>query len=100
SDQQSAIEREKARQEADRLAAEARAKEQEAAARKVSAGRTGARTSIRVEKKGEITDFDALLTALKDRAEIKELVQSLANRAAKAGVELPGMKIVEVEKVI
>lgn len=100
SDQQSAIEREKARQEADRLAAEARAKEQEAAARKVSAGRTGARTSIRVEKKGEITDFDALLTALKDRAEIRDLVQSLANRAAKAGVALPGMKIVEVEKVI
>jgi len=100
SDQQSEREREAARQEAERLAAQARAAEQEAEARKVNAGRTGARTTIRVEKRGEIVDYDALLMALKDRAEIKEIVQSLANRAAKSGFELAGMKIVEVERVV
>ncbi len=34
-----------------------------------------------------------LETALKDRPEIRECVETLANRAAKSGVELPGMTI-------
>lgn len=86
-------EQERLKREADHAATLAAAKEREAQAQKVSAGRTGARVSLRTFVDAEITDFDALLMALKERVEIKELVQSLANRAAKSGFELAGMKI-------
>lgn len=113
---------ERARKEAARIAAEQErklrdqaAKEQSAAKREeiehqaaeaakqtvvenASAGRVGAKVSLRRDKDAEITDYDALLQALKDRTEIKELVATLAKRAAKAGVELPGMKIIEITK--
>ncbi|MCV0371627.1 hypothetical protein [Filomicrobium sp.] len=67
---------------------------------KASAGRTGARVSIRVEKRGEIVDQDTFYQAVRDRSEITDLLQSLANRAAKSGFDLPGMKIVEIEKAV
>lgn len=62
-----------------------------------AAGRSVHTTTITF---AEITDFAKLLDALKDREEIKELVQSLANRAAKSGVELPGMEIKTEKKVV
>ncbi|MBB3997248.1 hypothetical protein [Aureimonas pseudogalii] len=80
---------------ADRLAREAQQVENDAKARNAAAGRTGAKVSLRTFVSAEIADYDALLMALKDRSEIREVVQSLANRAAKSGVGLPGMKIVE-----
>lgn len=64
----------------------------------VSVGRTGAKVSIRVEKRAEITDYVALLAALSNKTEVRELVETLANRAARADIELPGMKIIEVSK--
>mgnify|MGYP001266213846 CR=1 FL=1 len=79
--------------EADRLEREAAAAAREAQARNASAGRTGARVSLRTFTFATITDFDALLMALKDHPEIRECVETLANRAAKSGVELPGMTI-------
>ncbi len=79
--------------EAERLAAQAAQAERDAQARNASAGRTGAKVSLRTFVFAEITDFDALLMALKDRAEIKEVVETLANRAARSGVELAGMAI-------
>jgi len=90
-----ASDEEKARlqREADEAAAAAAAKAREAEAQRVSAGRTGARVSLRTFVDAVITDYPVLVEALRDRQEMKELVQSLANRAAKAGVELPGMKI-------
>lgn len=88
---------EKVRKEAEALAAqgkedEAAAKAKEAETPNTSAGRTGAKVALRTFISAEITDYDKLLMALKDRDEIRELVQSLANRAAKSGVDLPGMK--------
>lgn len=87
-----------AKAEAERLQKEADAKAKEAEARNAQAGRTGAKVSLRSFVSGQITDFDALLMALKDRPEIQELVQTLANRAAKSGVELPGMCIVTEQR--
>lgn len=81
--------------EAERLRKEAEEAEREAKARNASAGRTGSKVALRKFVFAEITDYDALVNALKDREEMRELVQSLANRAAKSGVELPGMKIKE-----
>lgn len=79
--------------EAERLAQQAAAAERETQARNASAGRTGAKVSLRTFVFAEITDYDALLLALKDRPEIKEVVETLAHRAARSGVELAGMAI-------
>lgn len=82
-----------AQREAEHRAAEAAAAEREAEPRNARAGRTGARVALRTFTSAEITDFDTLLAALKDKPEIHEAVQTLANRAAASGIELPGMKI-------
>lgn len=83
---------------AEQLAQQAADAERDAQARNAAAGRTGAKVALRTFVSAEITDIDALLIALRDRDEIKELVQSLANRAAKAGRSLPGMKIIEEKR--
>lgn len=93
-----ATEDDEATKEAERLAAEAEQAERDAKARNAAAGRTGAKVSLRTFVSAKITDFDALLTALKDRQEIREVVESLANRAAKSNIELPGMKIVSEQR--
>ncbi|WP_169194970.1 hypothetical protein [Devosia sp. MC1541] len=87
-----------AAKEAERLANEAAQAERDAQSRNAAAGRTGAKVSLRTFVSAQITDFDALLMALKDRQEIREVVESLANRAAKSGVELPGMKIASEQR--
>ncbi|MBB5040842.1 hypothetical protein [Shinella fusca] len=97
-DQQSEAERQAAIDRARQLEQEAAAKAKEAEAKNASAGRTGARVSLRTFPEPNITDYDALLTALKDRPEIREVVESLAKRAAKSGVSLPGMEIIEVQR--
>jgi hypothetical protein len=92
-DQQSEAERQAAIDRARQLEQEAAAKAKEAEAKNASVGRTGARVALRTFTYAEITNFDALLMALKDRAEVRELVETLANRAARSGVELAGMAI-------
>lgn len=79
-----------------------KAQEAEAAAArpKVSAGRTGARVSLRKEKRARIVDYDACLTALKDHPDMKALVQQLAQRAVKQNVPLAGVEVEEVEVAI
>lgn len=97
-DHQSEVERQAAIDRARQLEQEAAAKAKEAEAKNASAGRTGARVSLRTFVEPNITDYDALLMALKDRPEIREVVESLAKRAAKSGVSLPGMEIIEVQR--
>lgn len=88
--------------EAARLAEQASAAEREAQARTVSAGRTGARTSLRTFKVAKVTDYDALLMALKDEPEIREAVLRIANRIAKVtpSSPLPGMEIVTEQRTV
>jgi hypothetical protein len=87
--------------EAERAELIRRAQEAEKAAevRNATAGRTGARVALRTDKRARIVDFDACLAALKDRPEIVDAVQSLANRAVKSGFSLPGVEVELVEKV-
>lgn len=102
SDQQSERERDAAAREAERLAEQARQAAAEAEARKVNAGRTGARVSVRVEKVGVVTDYAkaaAALVAMKHKDMI-ETIDKLAQRAAKSGMAFDGMGIKEVEKVV
>lgn len=98
SDQQSEKEREAARQEAERKAAEAAAAEREAQARKVSAGRTGAKVSLRTYVSARIVDYDKAVEALKTHPDMKALVEQLANRAVKAGVAVDGVERVEEKR--
>lgn len=88
-------------EEASRVELIRQAQEAERAAevRNSTAGRTGARVALRTEKRAKIVDFDACLAALKNRAEIQEIVQSLANRAVKSGFDLPGVEVETFEKV-
>lgn len=100
--QQSERDREAAAREADRLAAQAKAAAEEAEARKVNAGRTGARVSVRVEKVGVVTDYGkaaAALVAMRHK-DIIEIIDKLAQRAAKAGMPFDGMEIKDEEKVV
>src|SRR5690606_36025038 len=64
-DQQSEAERQAAIDRARQLEEEAAAKAKEAEAKNASAGRTGARVSLRTFVEPKITDYDALLMALK-----------------------------------
>lgn len=81
-----------------------RAAEAEAAseARKVNAGRTGARVSMRVEKIGVVNDYPKAATALvaMKHKDIISVIDQLAQRAAKAGMPFDGMEIREEEKVV
>lgn len=76
--------------------------EKAAQAKNASAGRTGARVSIRVEKVAVVTDYGkaaAALVAMKHKDMI-ETIDRLAQRAAKAGMPFDGVEVKEVEKVV
>lgn len=87
---------------AERLDEQARNAEQEAEARKVNAGRTGARVSMRTDSVGVVTDYAkaaAALVAMKHKDLLTE-IDRLAQRAAKAGMPFDGMEIRQEEKVV
>lgn len=100
-DQQGTVEREAAKIAAEEAAARARQAEKEAEARKVSAGRTGARMGLRTEKVGVVTDYYKAAKALIDmkHADLLGVIDTLAKRAAKAKMPFDGMEIKEEEIV-
>ncbi|MER9355510.1 hypothetical protein NKI61_19770 [Mesorhizobium sp. M0514] len=81
---------------------QARAAEQEAEARKVNAGRTGARVSMRTVKVGVVTDYAKAAAALVGmrHKDLIEIIDKLAQRAATAGMPFDGMEIKEEERVV
>jgi hypothetical protein len=84
------------------LAEQAAAAEAEAEARKVNAGRTGARVSMRTVKVGVVTDYAkaaASLVALNHKDFIEQ-IDIFAQRAARAGMAFDGMEVREEEKVV
>lgn len=76
--------------------------EKQAEARNASAGRTGARVSVRVEKVGAVTDYAKAAAALvaMNHKDLLTVIDTLAQRAAKAGMPFDGMEIKQVEKVV
>lgn len=98
SDQKSEAERARIKAEAARKVEEAEAAERDAMARQTAAGRTGAKVALRTFVSARIVDYDAALQALKDRPEIRDIVQSLANRAVKSGFDLPGVERIEEQR--
>ncbi|HEU4986829.1 MAG TPA: hypothetical protein VFT89_07170 [Rhizobiaceae bacterium] len=96
---------ERDQQEVDKLVSEAERLAKEPLhpieTKNASAGRTGARISVRVEKVGVVTDYAkaaAALVAMKHR-DMTETIDKLAQRAAKSGMAFDGMEIREQEKV-
>lgn len=57
-----------------------------------SGGASGKAISLRTVKIATITDYAAALNALKDHPDLKSLVQTLCDRACKAGVPLAGVE--------
>jgi hypothetical protein len=93
-----------AQDEQQRAAALAAAQEAERAAevKNASAGRTGARVSVRTEKVGVVTDYAkaaVALVAMKHKDMIA-VIDQLAQRAAKSGMAFDGMEIKEQERVV
>jgi hypothetical protein len=106
-----AAEEEARRQEAEKAAAEAAERGEPAPepipqpdpapaapAPRVQAGNSfGRATGLRKVTTGVITDMKKFITSkdIINHKEMKELAQTLANRAAKAGIKVPGMEIKE-----
>ncbi|SOC45723.1 hypothetical protein SAMN05892877_117112 [Rhizobium subbaraonis] len=92
-------EAEKKRAELLRQAQEA---EKAAEVRNAQAGRTGAKVSVRTDKIGVVTDYGkaaAALVAMRHK-DLIEIIDKLAQRAAKAGMPFDGMEVREEEKVV
>lgn len=56
------------------------------------AGRTGSKVSLRTFVSARIVDYDKALKALSNHPEMKSLVEQLANRAVRAGIDLDGVE--------
>ncbi|WP_457663660.1 hypothetical protein [Sinorhizobium medicae] len=100
--QKDAASQQKAEQERQELLRQAEAADKAAEVKNAQAGRTGAKVSIRVEKVGVVTDYAkaaAALVAMKHK-DLIEIIDKLAQRAAKAGMPFDGMEVREEEKVV
>ncbi|PWJ88424.1 hypothetical protein C8D77_111147 [Mesorhizobium loti] len=84
--------------EAEKLAQQAADAERETQARNANAGRTGARVALRTFVSARVVDYEKALLALKDHPEMKTLVEQLANRAVKAGLEVAGVERMEEKR--
>lgn len=85
--------------EAERKQRELAEAERAAEARKVQAGRTGAKVSLREFTTFKITDRDVFLTAVKNDHEIEAALEKIARRFAKEGIAVAGMEIVRDRRV-
>ncbi|MES0071871.1 hypothetical protein [Mesorhizobium sp. M0058] len=74
---------EEVEKEADRLAQQAADADREAQARPVFAGRTGAKVTQHTYWIATITDYDALLQAVKNDPEVRQAVENVAARIAR-----------------
>lgn len=83
------------KREAEQAATEAVAVGEKVEIKRPRAGTRGRAMSLKTLKRAEITDFDKCLTFFKESDAIKECVQSLANRAVRAGQKVPGTKVIE-----
>jgi hypothetical protein len=67
---------------------------------KPKAGTTGRSMALRTFKSAIITDYAKALAAVAENTEIKELVQSLADRAARADIALAGCEIKTEQRAV
>jgi hypothetical protein len=90
-------------QEAQKKEAEAAAAAGEPAAadaRRPRAGTRGRAQTLKTFKHAQIEDYEKALTFFKESQDVKDLVQELANRAVRAGITVPGTKVIEEKKAV
>ena len=56
--------------------------------------------SLKTFKTAEITDYDLCLKFFKDSQDIRATLQDLANKAVRAGVIVPGAKLIEEQRTV
>lgn len=61
-------------------------------------GTAGRATALRTYRRAEITDYAKALAHFADSKEVKELIQELANRCARAQIDIPGCSIIEEKR--
>ena len=89
-----------AQERADRLKREAEEAEEATKARAIQAGRTGSKVSLRTFKTAKIVDMEKALLSLKDHEKVREIVQILANAAARSDIALPGCEVITEERAV
>lgn len=65
---------------------------------KPKAGTSGRTTALRTYKSAVIKDYAKALSHFAENAEVKELIQQLADRCARANIEIPGCEIKEEKR--
>jgi hypothetical protein len=68
--------------------------------RRPRAGTRGRAMSLKSHKRAEITDYPAALEFFRDSPDVVAAVQSLADRAVRSGIAVPGTKVIEEEKAV
>lgn len=76
--------------------------EQKAVPQKVSAGRTGAKVTLRKERRARVTDYKVAANALLDldgpiSIDLKTTIDQLAQRVVRGGLTPPGVEVEELE---
>jgi len=51
-------------------------------------------------KSAEVVDYDACLAFFKDSQDVRNTVQDLANKAVRAGITVPGIKVIEEQRTV
>lgn len=99
--QQANVDTQEAERRRSELLRQAQEADRAAEFKNAQAGRTGAKVSIRTEKRARVTDYHAAAKAMLDmnHADLKSTIDQLAQRAVKAGVTLAGVEVDEIEKV-
>lgn len=62
---------------------------------RLTAGSSKRATALRTQTSAEVADWPALLAALHEHPDIRDAAQRVANASAKAGVALPGTRIIK-----
>lgn len=68
--------------------------------RRPRAGTRGRAMSLKSFKSAEITDYEACLAFFKDSQDVRGTVQDLANKATRAGITVPGVKMIEEQRTV
>jgi hypothetical protein len=69
-------------------------------ARRPRAGTRGRAMTLKTFKRAEITNYAECLEFFSDSPDVKGLVQDLANRAVRAGIAVPGTKLIEEQQTV
>lgn len=68
--------------------------------RRPRAGSTGRAISLKVTRRAEITDYQECLKFFADNPDVRHTVQTLADRAVRTGITVPGTQVIEEEKAV